>query len=392
MKVKNILAALACAATLSAAAQSPTPAAAQAPKENLRLAMPKTVYAVPGHEINIYFDNIILTPNIKNYLIDVDCKYGRHDQDRWRFTPNDSTDASFPVKITVSDASGKTLGEASSTVRVTPANAGAGKDISVLVIGDSLTDASAYPKEMARLFKAEGNPSVKFIGSHAGGGKTPAEGDTAHEGRGGWTWAGYCERWTDDPKDKPYRQKSPFLVMKDGKPTLDFNAYLEKYNGGKAPDFIIVFLGINDIFGAKDENVDQTIDRIFQSADKLLGEFKKTCPNVKIGLGLTPPPAGTQDAFGSNYGCGQTRWQYCKNQRRLVERMTEKFQGSEKDNIFLVPLFVNINCADNYPKVTEPVNAGNSAKVTRDSNGVHPAAAGYNQIADSFYYWLKSAL
>jgi hypothetical protein len=36
------------------------------------------------------------------------------------------------------------------------------------------------------------------------------------------------------------------------------------------------------------------------------------------------------------------------------------------------------------------VNARNTIKVERGTNGVHPAAPGYLQIADSIFGWLKS--
>ena len=37
----------------------------------------------------------------------------------------------------------------------------------------------------------------------------------------------------------------------------------------------------------------------------------------------------------------------------------------------------------------ENVNLGNDAKILRQANGVHPAPAGYKQIGDTFYAWMK---
>lgn len=359
----------------------------------LRLLFPPAVYAVPGHEINIYFDNVILAPCVKNYLFDVDCAFGRQDQERWRYTPETKDNGSFPFSLKVFDSADKLIGEASTKVYLTPENAGAGKNISLLIVGDSLTDASVYPKELYTLFKTEGNPNVKFIGSHGGHGAEVKEGVPGHEGRGGWTWNSFCTRWTEDTAtDKVYRAKSPFLVLKDEKPVLDFKAYCDKYNDGKAPDFITVMLGINDNFRATDETIEKSIDDMFQYADTLIAEFRKVGPETKIGIVLFPPPAATQDAFGSNYKCGQTRWQYRKNQHRVVERLIQKFAGKEKENLFIVPAYINIDCVNNYPKKEEPVNSRTSAKISRDSNGVHPAPTGYLQIADSIYYWIKYQL
>ncbi len=358
----------------------------------VKLVLPPALYAVPGSELNIYFDNVVLAPDSKSFLFDVDCGKGRQDQARWRFTPGDKDVGSFPLTIKVLDHDSKTLAEASTTVFVSSTDAGKGGNLSIMMVGDSLTDASVYPQELNKLLKSEGNPTVTFIGSHIGGGNPPKDSAACHEGRGGWTWATYCSKWTESGEEAPYRKKSPFLALKDGKPVLDFKAYCDTYNAGKAPDCITIFLGVNDTFNSNDTNIDAVIDKMFESADTLIGEFKRVGPDTKIGLALAPPPAATQDAFGENYRCGQTRWQYRKNQHRLVERMLAKFSGKENEKLFIIPVYVNLDCVNNYPQKEEPVNARNPKKTNRNCNGVHPSTEGYYQIADSFYYWLKYEL
>ena len=68
-------------------------------KFNLRPVLPKMLHAVPGHELSIYFDNIVLAPNIHNFLFDVTCEHGRQDHDRWRYVPATDEVASFPLSI-----------------------------------------------------------------------------------------------------------------------------------------------------------------------------------------------------------------------------------------------------------------------------------------------------
>jgi hypothetical protein len=189
------------------------------------LLLPPALYAVPGTELNVYFDNIVLVPDIKSLYFDVDCKYGRQDQERWRFIPDDKDAGSFPLTIKVYDTATKLLGEATTTVFVSPKDAGKGKSISVLLVGDSLTNDSIYPKELFDLFKKDGT-AVKFIGSHTGAGKPPREDAPSHEGYGGWTWRAFCTKYAEKPANPAdpaaYRSgSSPFVFLKDGSPVIE---------------------------------------------------------------------------------------------------------------------------------------------------------------------------
>ncbi len=382
-----ILVAGACVAQ-EAGVQQANPAVPQADEAQaiadakpLRLVLPPDMYAVPGHEISIYFDNIMLTPNISNYCIDVTCNRGRQDADRWRYIPAPEDVGQFGLTVQVLDAATRLIEEASTMIHVVPADAGAGKQVSILNIGDSLTNAGYISGGLYTLCQAEANPVLKMVGDRKGS----VEG-AWHQGYGGWTWLAFCTRWTEGTDD---RAKSPFLRLEGDKAVLDFQAYCERLNDGKAPDFVTVLLGCNDTFGATEETIEERIDSMFLYADMLLAELRRVGPDTQIGILLLVPPAASQDAFGSNYRCGQTRWQYRRNVQRVVERQLEKFGGREAENIFIIPANVNLDCANNYPAQSEPANSRNETKVLRQSNGVHPAATGYCQIADSIYYWLK---
>lgn len=145
-----------------------------------------------------------------------------------------------------------TLAEGKTKLIVSPANAGRGKRISILVVGDSLTNATVYPTRLFELTQGEKNPRLKMIGSN-GPNRKPQKNGVAHEGWGGWAWKTFITKTAPYAKKdpKPWDVPSRFLVVKDGKGKLDFQAYLDQYNDGKAPDFITVQLGVNDIFGAK---------------------------------------------------------------------------------------------------------------------------------------------
>ena len=75
-----------------------------------------------------------------------------------------------------------------------------------------------------------------------------------------------------------------------------------------------------------------------------------------------------------------------------MERLQEQYGDREAERIFLVPVNVNLDTVHNYPTTTGPVNARSDVPASRGANGVHPAPAGYYQLADTLYYWLKARL
>ncbi|MDD5596315.1 MAG: SGNH/GDSL hydrolase family protein [Victivallaceae bacterium] len=351
--------------------------------------MPPAVYAVPGIETNIYFDNLVLTINSANYVFDVDCPKGRNDAKRWRFIPSDKEIGSYTWELKVFNSENELVAKGSTKIIVSPSEAGKGKNISVLMIGDSLTNSTIYPAAVYDLMTKSGI-ALTMIGNNGGRGRKP--GKIAHEGYGGWAWETFCTKWAEPKNDKDYRAKSRFLFLKNGKPELDFKAYVDKYAKGRNPDFVTIMLGTNDVFRCTEENIGAGLKKIMSFADTFIAEIQKHAPDTQIGLALTVPPASSQDAFGSNYKCSQTRWQFRRNQFKLVEVMLEKFGNGKIKNVSLIPAYAGIDCENNFPLRKEPVNSRDSQSVKRHSNGVHPAKSGYEQIADIFYSWLKYKL
>lgn len=374
------------------------PVSVKAALEDVKLVLPEKIYAVPGVETNIYFDNIVRVINPDNYVFEARSKKGRWDEKRWSFTPDDKDVGSFKLTINVIGNQGL-LASKDVTVVVSPRNAGKDKKLSILLVGDSLTAGSRYAIRIMDLFKQTGNSNVKLVGSHAGGGRKSLLGGIVHEGYGGWTWRSFNTRWLKDdeiskltkPIDIIYA-RSPFLAMKDGKLSHDIQGYFDSRNGGKAPDIITFLLGVNDVFSASDARIEKVINHIFKNMDTLLAEMRKAAPDAIIGVGLPTAGAATQDAFGKNYGSRHSRWQYKKNQHRLVERMLQKFAKSNPYNVQIVPIYLNLDCENNFPIANVPINAGNKRTVNRLNNGVHPSVDGYDQIGDTFFCWMKSAL
>ena len=346
----------------------------------LQLTLPPAVYAVPGGPMSVYFDNIVLTEKPEEFRFEVKCDIGASEARRWTVTPEDKDVGNHPIEITVKDASGKMVESAKTMLRVAPRNAGAGRTLRVLVVGDSLTHATHYPNEMARLLGEAGNPKWTMLGTHKPANAKPG---VAHEGYGGWRWGTFLTMW--DPKPAGVTQdrwraraRVPFLYAdKDGKGKLDMPRYIKEECGGQPPDVVTFLLGINDCFGANPEDkaaMDKTINDVLDNADKLLAVFHAAAPKAVLAVGLTTPPNSRESGFEANYKGKYHRWGWKRIQHRLVQRMMERLGDRQRDNIYLVPTELNLDPVDGYPT----------------DNGVHPNPVGYAQIGGSFYAWIKA--
>ena len=386
-------------ASLFGQAAAPAPAVAQTPRQfagPIRLVLPPRLYAVPGIEMNVYFDNVCLVVNPANYAFDVTCAKGNQQAERWTCVPTDADVGEFPFVLEVRNDANTVIARAESTLQVAPKNAGAGVPLSVLTIGDSLTRAAVYPARLLELCQAEGNPQLTLVG-HAPNAKNPA---VRIEGYGGWTAQRFMTYFKDEKRPEAEvdwkvwnAYSSPFLYADGpGKFKVDFAQYCQAQNGGKAPDVVTILLGCNDNARATDADIDASIDTMFKYYDQLIAMVHQVRKETRVGALLLVPSAATQDAFGANYQCSLNRWQYRRNQLRVVERMIEKYGNREAEFLYLVPANVNLDCVNNYPTVKAPANARAKTEVARLSNGVHPSGEGYNQIGDSIYSWLKAQL
>lgn len=343
--------------------------------EKGRLLLPDVIYATVGLESNIYFDNISLCVNPANWVFDVECEKGIQQSERWTLIPSAKDVGEYALAVKMLDGNNAVIAEGKTVLRVIPAEAGSGKKVSLLCIGDSLTYMSWYCQDLLELSQQYKSPVIELIGTNAK--KSAFHPGNKHEGYGGWTAKRFV---TDD--------KSPFLF--NGK--LDFQEYCRKNNNGKAPDFVTIFLGCNDIFNSVDANFNQMAEDMFKYYDQLVAMVRQANKKTRIGLVLPVPPAGTQDAFGANYACSQTRWQYKCNQHKLVELMLKKYSNREKENIFIIPAYLNLDCMNGYPVSSYPANSRTEHMANRLNNGVHPSKDGFYQIGDSIYAWLKAML
>ena len=341
---------------------------------SLQLTLPGQFYAVPGIEMNVYFDNVVLTKTPQAYRFEVKCDVGQTEKRRWTFTPKAADVGAHKFSLQVIAADGKQLAKASTKLLVIPSNAGARRQVRLLIVGDSLTHATLYPNEIARLLSPPSNPRWKMLGTHSP--KSAARG-VAHEGYGGWTWQRFAAHYEPKPDGTYRKRSSPFVYKSKGdKPKLDVLRYLKEKCGNQKPDYVIFMLGINDCFSAPPGNPNARIDVMFQQADVLLSAFRRAAPQAQIGICLTTPPNSREVAFQANYKGRYPRWGWKRIQHRLVQRQLARFANGVRAGVTVIPTQLNLDPIDGYPT----------------NNGVHPNSRGYKQVGASIYAWLKARL
>lgn len=339
---------------------------------SVKINLPTKIYALVGQELNIYFDNIVNVTDLE-YDFDVISTVGQQYKDFYRFTP--SVSGSHEIKITVSKNDIELVSK-TSTIFVSDASVGTGVNKKLLLIGDSTTNNGFPSIKLNENFSTD-PMNITLLGTR---GTAP----DLHEGRSGW-------------KAQHYVSSAELSGITNAfwNPTtskFDFSYYISK-NTVTTPDYVIINLGINDVFGYGDDgSLNAEIAMVISRYNTMISSIKAHSPNIKIGIALTIPPNYSQDAFSRPYGTGQTRERYKRNNFLFVKKLIETYQERESENLFLVPIYLNLDTRYGFGIETIQVNKRDTRKmeITVANGGVHPGVSGYWQIADSIWFWLKS--
>lgn len=353
----------------AAAATSPAP----------ELVLPPTIYGVQGREGNVYLDNI--TPAAVadqfDWAVAQSASLGKHEQSRYTLTPAGAI-TSGTVTFSAHDRrTGALLASATAQLRAAASSAGSGTTKKVLVVGDSLVNAGVITQTL--LDVAAGDVmGITLLG-------TRGSGANKHEGRGGWRIDDYTGpgRTAEVPPNP-----NPFWIGG----AVNVPQYLAD-NTIHIPDWFFVHLGINDIFGqTTDANAVLMAGNQFTALDTLIASMKAAGASVKVALVIPSPPTLSQDAFGNDYGVGlgQTRWRFKRNILIWAREMITRYGGQEASRIYLVPSNLALDTANNMVTTSGAINSRNAATVARQSNSVHPATSGYQQIGDAWWAFLKA--
>ena len=337
--------------------------------EGFVLNLPEKLYALVGEELNIYFDNIVDSHDT-DYQFDVTCTVGMQMERCYRLTAE--TAGSYPITIKATNKDGGSV-EKTATIYVVNTTVGDGETASVIVLGDSTTDDGRVISKLHENMSAD-VMSVTTFGTR---GTAPNN----HEGRSGWKFYNYFTTATNNPFYNPDTQ------------TFDA-AYYFANSGVSIPEWFLINLGINDMFDMRtDDAAGVQINTLNGYCDNMIASLKAAAPNIKIGVCLTIPPNYSQDAFGKAYGCGQNRDRYKRNNALWVQNQIERYDGREDENIYLVPIYTNLDTKYNMGLEEIQHNKRNTTYKYNSpigNGGVHPTTSGYWQIADVYWFFLKN--
>ncbi|RAV19159.1 hypothetical protein DQG23_21710 [Paenibacillus contaminans] len=328
------------------------------------LLLPASIPAFVGHEMNIYFDNLIPGDD-GNYEFEVVCEIGRHQNERWTVVPE--KEGLYALTIHLYSLDGERLASADSTVTVAKRTTENGPMRKALFIGDSTTAAGVFTEELLHLF--DDDPlRLTLIGTQ---GTSP----NVHEGRAGWKVESHFSM-----------HESAFVIEGN----FDFANYMQ-VNGFSGLNHVGIFLGINDVWHCKDDSsMQQLMDKEMPMLEEIVRQIRHYDAGIAIGIMLIIPPPRTQDGFGNSYGTKQTRRRYKRNVWMWNQELAGRFGNRHAESIELIPLHVNLDTVHNMPGVWEEANSRNSKQVWRQNDDVHPTVEGYRQIADTIYYWLRT--
>lgn len=231
-----------------------------------------------------------------------------------------------------------------------------GKNISVLVIGDSLTNYNIYMNRVGELFKNDSHTKVSFLGTRGD--------ETKHEGRGGWSAKTYCTMENYNTYDNPF--------LYDGK--FDFKHYM-KTEGYANVDLVIINLGTNDVNTTdivKDYNFEESIN----SYKKIIANIKNFNPNVQIALGSTLTPARYLD---ENLDIKTRRQEWNEKVQRLCA----------ENGYTYIPYSLVVDPINDFKFENVQIDEYNSEIIKKVSDNTHPANSGYIKMGDLTYATIK---
>ncbi len=399
----------------------------------IMIILPDTVYIKkmkpyqrisPMHEeYNIYYKNII-RPFNDMWDVVIKCAYGKNLGNCWRLSDFTKEDVdSFDFELAVYNGYGERLAAKKSKIVMVDSVEFPKTD--VLFLGDSMTHSNVYVEHIVKNSKG-----IDTVGTRT------FDGHIFIEGRGGWSYDNYFNRWysefgwcpflfpnnvsgkdyygnmefvemVNNPKSDAYlscgfqfgeiqigqyytRDKKLYQKAETGDDLLvsetpefffDFSKYLERFQL-KKPQIISILMGANDLQVCPYEEANNFIDTYIKDTKTMIKYFHDYDANIKIIINL-PIIGAEQYSWGKQLNCEGTEKMYHYSITHASKRLIEEFDNKQSEGIYIAPMLACIDPENGFPYTYEKLNKYTEETAKRQSNWVHPNDAGYKQMGDA---------
>ncbi len=327
----------------------------------VEIYLPDVYYAASGLTMEIYNSQITNQgAHISEYNVVWECEVGEMLERKFSISATDELIGEYPLTVTVYDVEGNIQAKKASTLSIVEAKQ---QQFSLLAIGDSLSANGAL---YARLQEHLGSQLI-------------CNGTRGYEGflteaRLGFSAADYLS-------ETGYYLEEGEEVHKFWNPEkgrFDWNYYKE--TTGFHPDVVQVFLGTNSLMSG-DENA-ENICRIVE----LIRKDDKSIPIYVVNTIYQSDQNGIGSMKMNNGSLmfpGQLKHERDLANFNLMAYLAEKL--ADEKNVYLVPAAISVDSENVFQMEERTVNPHSDITEMVATDAVHPAPAGYYQIADTIY-------
>ena len=331
------------------------------------IAVPSVIYWLVGKQMNIYFESSIfgkIGQKAHDFYCSVLSTKGKFLEKKYRVSPTENF--TFKIKAEKDEKNiSKTV-----NVEAIPTNNGNGITRKILTIGDSTVNAAYTTYKMKQFFDSD-VMNVTFIGTLENNG-------VHHEGRSGWSFYTYCTNYAGNP------------FWNAGTSKFDLAYYLTSTSQTLGSnDWVNIQLGINDLFASAlldgSFDVDAKIEQMKGFLNDMITSIHAHNSNIRIGIGITTPPAISQDATGNGLNSSAYSLEYYvkKGLVKWWEYLLAMYdnEATRTSKIYLVPINCTIDREHNFPTEMQNIDEINTTQISVQNNDVHPDLAGYEQMS-----------
>lgn len=368
--------------------------------------LPEVLYAAPGLELNVYFGNVFDSVVPQRYAFQAFCEKGRSETRRWCFTP-EAADAGRRYELVVNawDDSGL-VAAATSTVFVAGLPGDPSRAMVTALLGDSLTNAR-YQDHLFNVMREAGYSGYRPVGAR----KPASQGGVWYDGYGGYTFESFLMRYAlseeevNNIQDVAEREqlkalgmsvkvvserqrqllRSPLVRLENGRKVVDVQGWLDRINGGSAPDVVLIELGVNSVFSYRGEAAElhrRIRAEVIPQLTRLLDTLRPQMPKALFLLS-TLPVGASQDAFAANYGSSWNEVQHRKTMFALNREFDGYVRTAGDANLRLLPLGHAVDPVEGFVRGRRKASARSKVEVEMNVNAVHLSDVGGRQMGDA---------